>query len=93
VSPEVEKKMLLVGISRHEDTFKSREGPKRVEGEIMLFGDELYPTVGKDSGLVNVIAVDTDMGHDYMERITVARIHVKAWEDAAGDKIDCCMLA
>jgi Heterokaryon incompatibility protein (HET) len=81
VSPEAEKKMLLVGISRHEDTFKSREGPKRVEGEIRLF-DDVYLAVGKRSGLVNVIAVDTDMGHDYMERITAARIHVKAWEDA-----------
>lgn len=82
VSPEAEKKMLLVGISRNEDTFKAREGPKRVEGEIRLFDDEVYPAVGKGSALVNVMAVDMDMGHDYMERVTVARIHVKAWEDA-----------
>ena len=82
VSLEAEKKMILVGISRHEDTFKPREGPKRVEGEIKLFDDEVYAPIGKDSALVNVIAVDTDMGHDYMERITVARIHLKAWENA-----------
>jgi hypothetical protein len=29
-----------------------------------------------------VLAVDLDMVHDYGERVTVARIHAKAWEDA-----------
>lgn len=79
---DAESKMLLVGISRHEDTFRKRAGPNRVEGEIELFDDEVYPAVGKGSGLVNVLAVDLDMGHDYGERVTVARIHAQAWEDA-----------
>jgi hypothetical protein len=47
-----------------------------------LFDDEVYPAVGKGSGLVNVLAVDLDMGYDYGERVTIARIHAKAWEDA-----------
>lgn len=82
MSTHAESKMLLVGISRHEDTFRARAGPNRVEGGIKLFDDEVYPAVGKGSGLVNVLAVDLDMGHDYDERVTIARIHAKAWEDA-----------
>ncbi|KAF1960522.1 HET-domain-containing protein [Byssothecium circinans] len=82
VSPEAEKKMMFVGISRCEDTFKAREGPKRVEGEIEIFDGGVYGKVGRGSGLVNVVAVDGDMGHEYAERVTVARIHVKAWEEA-----------
>jgi hypothetical protein len=82
MSADAESKMLLVGISRHEDTFRARAGPNRVEGEIKLFDDEVYPAVGKGSGLVNVLAVDLDMGHGYGERVTIARIHAKAWEDA-----------
>ncbi|KAL1797094.1 hypothetical protein ACET3X_003700 [Alternaria dauci] len=42
VSPDAEKKMMFVGISRCEDTFKAREGPKRVEGEIEIFDDRAY---------------------------------------------------
>ena len=79
VSPGAEKNMMFVGISRCEDTFKAREGPKRVEGEI---DEGVYGKVGKGSGLVNVVVVDGDMGHEYAERVTVARIHVKAWEEA-----------
>jgi hypothetical protein len=82
LSTDAESKMLLVGISRHEDTFRKRAGPNRVEGEIKLFDEVHYPAVGKGSGLVNVLAVDLDMVHDYGERVTVARIHAKAWEDA-----------
>jgi hypothetical protein len=82
MSTNAESRMLLVGISRHEDTFRARAGPNRVEGEIKLFDDEVYPAVGKGSGLVNVLAVDLDMGHDYGERVTIARVHAKAWEDA-----------
>lgn len=82
MSTETESKMLLVGISRHKDTFWARAGPKRVEGEIKLFDDEAYPAVGESSGLVNVLAVNLDMGYDYGERVTVARIHAKAWENA-----------
>lgn len=74
--------MMFVGISRAEDTFKAREGPKRVEGEIEIFDGEVYPKVGRGSGIVNCVVVDKDMGHEYMERITVARIHRRAWEEA-----------
>jgi hypothetical protein len=82
VSPEAEKKMMFVGISRGEDTFKAREGPKRAEGEIEIFDGGVYEKVGRGSGLVNIVVVDEDMGHEYAERVTVARIHVKAWERA-----------
>jgi hypothetical protein len=82
VSPEAEKNMMFVGINRCEDTFKAREGPKRVEGEIEIFDGGVYGKVGRGSGLVNVVVVDGDMGHEYVERVTVARIHVKAWEEA-----------
>lgn len=81
ISPAAESKMTLVAVSRHEDTFAARRGPSRVEGEIELFG-EGYPTVGLGSGLVNVMAMDEDMGHSFGERMTVARIHVRAWEEA-----------
>ncbi len=52
-----------------------------MEGDIELFDEEVYPAVGEGSGLVNVLAVDLDMGHDYGERVTIARIHAKAWEN------------
>ncbi|RYP48701.1 hypothetical protein DL769_011176 [Monosporascus sp. CRB-8-3] len=81
-STDAESKMILVGVSRHEDTFSARNGPYRVEGRIKLFDDEVYPAVGKGSGLVNVLAVDLDIGHEFGERITVARIHARAWEEA-----------
>lgn len=74
--------MLLVGISRHKEMFRVSAGPNRVEGEIKLFDDEVYPAVKKGSGLVNVLVVDFDIGHDYGERMTVARIHTKAWGGA-----------
>src|SRR5262249_11896024 len=82
ISPEAEKKMVLVGVSRHEDAMTPRTGPYRVEGQISLFDDEVYPDVGRGSGLVNFVAVDLDMGHEFGERITVGRVHAKAWEEA-----------
>ena len=82
MSPDAESKMLFVGINQHGDIWRPRKGPDRVEGEIYLFDDDVYPAAGKGSGLVNVLAIDLDMGHAYAERITVARIHVKAWEEA-----------
>ena len=82
-SPQAKSKMLLVGISQHGDIYRPRKGPSRVEGEVRLFDETVYPSVGKGSGLINVLAIDLDMpGHKYAERITVARIHVKAWEEA-----------
>lgn len=82
MSADAESKMLLVGINQHGDTFRPRKGPNRVEGEIRMFDEDEYPHKGKGSGLVNVLAIDLYMGHAYAERITVARIHVKAWEEA-----------
>ena len=82
MSADAESKMLFVGINQHEDIWRPRPGPNRVEGGIRMFDDDVYLAVGKGSGLVNVLAIDLDMGHEYAERITVARIHVKAWEEA-----------
>ena len=82
MSRDAESKILLVGINQHGDTFRPRKGPNRVEGEIRMFDEDEYPDRGKGSGLVNVLAIDLSMGHAYAERITVARIHVKAWEEA-----------
>lgn len=82
MSADAESRMQLVGISQHGDTFHPRRGPSRVEGEIRVFDEAEYPSVAKGSGLVNVLAIDLDMGHEYAERITVAWIHVKAWEEA-----------
>ncbi len=82
MSAAAESKMQFVGISQHEDTFRPRKGPNRVEGEIRISDKAQYPSVGEGSGLVNVLAVDLNVGHDYAARITVARIHVKAWEEA-----------
>jgi hypothetical protein len=31
---------------------------------------------------VNVLAVDEDMGDEFGERMTVGRMHVRAWEEA-----------
>ena len=82
MSAAAESKILFVGINQHGDTWRPRAGPNRVEGEIRMFDADVYPAAGKGSGLVNVLAIDLDMGHAYAERITVARIHVKAWEEA-----------
>ncbi len=82
VSPTAEAKMIFVAVNQHAATYQPRKGPSRVEGEIRLFDEEVYPPAGPGSGLVNVLAVDEDMGHEYGERITVARIHEKAWEEA-----------
>ena len=81
-SAVAESKMLFVGINQHGDIWRARKGPNKIKGEIHMFDEDVYPAVGKGSGLVNVLAIDLDMGHAYAERITVARIHVKAWEEA-----------
>lgn len=47
-----------------------------------MFDEDVYPMVGKGSELVNVLAIDLDMGYEYADRMTVPRIHVKAWEEA-----------
>ena len=81
LNAEAESKMILVGVSRHDAIWDSC-GPYRAEGEIKLFDEKVYPVSGTGSGLINVIAVDLDMGHEFGERITVARIHALAWEEA-----------
>ena len=82
ISVDAESKMLVVGINQHGDTWRSRAGPNRVEGEICMFDGDVYPAAGRGSGLVNVLAIDLDIGHAYAERVTVARIHSMAWEEA-----------
>jgi hypothetical protein len=71
----------MVAISYYGDAHKPRKGPNRVEGEIRIFDDQVFPAVGPGSGLVNVLVVDMDMGHPHGvgDRCTVAVIHVKAW--------------
>ena len=86
ISTDAERKMILVGVSRHEDTFSARRGSNRAEGEIKLFDDGVHPTVGTGSSLVNVLAVDLDMGHEFGERITVARIHARVGGGGAGSE-------
>lgn len=84
LSPAAEAKITFVGLScQSGDVTRSSLEPLYFDGEpIALFDTEAYPESGSGSGLVNVLAVDLDMGHEYGERITVARIHQKAWEAA-----------
>ncbi|KAG4436544.1 hypothetical protein IFR05_007982 [Cadophora sp. M221] len=72
---------LLVAISRNEETGRSYKGPSRVEGEIPMFNRDVYPSAGPGSGMVNALVVSW-AGSDVGERVTVARIHAKAWEEA-----------
>ncbi|KAL5325294.1 hypothetical protein ACEPPN_006419 [Leptodophora sp. 'Broadleaf-Isolate-01'] len=72
---------LLVAISRNEETGRPYKGPSRVEGEIPLFNRDVYPSAGPGSGMVNALVVSW-AGSDVGERVTVARIHAKAWEEA-----------
>lgn len=82
VSPAAESKMMLVGISKHDAANEEVKGPSCVEGEIELFNRFVYPKVGPGNGLVNVLVVDKDMGYEFGERVTVARIYEQAWEAA-----------
>ncbi|KAF2685129.1 HET-domain-containing protein [Lentithecium fluviatile CBS 122367] len=77
-----ESKMIFVAVSEEEDMAVARKGSYRVEGEIKMFDETVYPSTGAGSGLINVLVVDEDMGHEYGERVTVVRIHAKAWEEA-----------
>ncbi|KAJ9634623.1 hypothetical protein H2199_008908 [Coniosporium tulheliwenetii] len=78
---EKQKPRELVAISRLGDVYKRREGPSRVEGEIELFDEHEFPATGPGSGMVNVLVIEWDC--EVAERIAVARIHVRAWEEAA----------
>jgi hypothetical protein len=44
--------------------------------------DDVYPAIGPESGLINCLMIDEDWDHGYGERVSVAKIHVKAWEAA-----------
>ncbi|KAK4208729.1 HET-domain-containing protein [Rhypophila decipiens] len=84
LSSGAEAKMILVGVSSQSgDATRSALEPLYPEEEpITMFDAEVYAESGHESGVVNVVAVDLDMGHEYGERITVARIHQKAWQVA-----------
>lgn len=84
ISPEAESKIDMLEISRYGDAYRPRKGPSLVEGPISIFDDEVFPSVGTGSGLVNVLVVDFDMGlpDGIGERCTVAVIHSAAWEAA-----------
>ncbi|KAI3324036.1 hypothetical protein HD806DRAFT_544083 [Xylariaceae sp. AK1471] len=77
-----EEKMIFVGVSCHDDMYIARKGPYRAERTVKLFDDEVYPAVGKGSGLVNVLALDLDVEHKFCERVTVVRIYAQAWDQA-----------
>ncbi|KAF4458951.1 heterokaryon incompatibility (HET) domain-containing [Fusarium albosuccineum] len=94
MSPDAESKIGMVEISRYGDAYRRRKGPSRVEGPIPLFDEETFPAVGAGSGLVNILAVDWDMGlpDGIGERCTVAVIHSKAWEAAGPKEKEICLV-
>jgi len=72
----------FIAISTHSETERAYRGPDRIEGEIPLFDKDTYPSTGEGSGLVNVLMVSWSAGAEVAERVTVARVHAKTWEDA-----------
>ncbi|KAH7076975.1 heterokaryon incompatibility protein-domain-containing protein [Paraphoma chrysanthemicola] len=72
----------FIGIAQYGETKGEYLGPKRVEGNITLFDDEVYPSTGSGSGLVDSLLVAWTK-HGVAERRSVARIHAQAWEKAA----------
>lgn len=91
VNKKAEGMMRMVAVSVHDDLpegkkgsawMAGRPGPSCVDGPERLFDGSIFPAIGKGSGLVNVLVVDDDVGHEYSERMTVARIHVRAWKSA-----------
>ena len=81
---KAESRIHMVGVSEYGDVDRRREGPSRVEGEIRLFDDKAFPATGPGSGIVNILAVDTDLKNRRAVgyRVTVAMVHGKAWERA-----------
>ncbi|KAK5652244.1 hypothetical protein OQA88_10741 [Cercophora sp. LCS_1] len=76
-----EAELSFVGIGRHRETGIPYRGPNRVEGDIPLFDRSVYEASGSESGVVDALVIA--WGEDgTARRITVARIHVKAWEAA-----------
>ncbi|KAH8590650.1 hypothetical protein B0O99DRAFT_691431 [Bisporella sp. PMI_857] len=84
MSPGSEAKIDLLEISRYGPAYRPRDGPYLVEGPISIFDKDEFPSVGPESGLINILAVDLDMGlpDGIGERCTVAVIHSAAWEAA-----------
>ncbi|OAQ69830.1 heterokaryon incompatibility protein (HET) domain-containing protein [Pochonia chlamydosporia 170] len=85
MSPDSEANIDLLEISRYGPMHCHRDGPSLVEGPISMFDKDEYPEFGSGSGLVNILAVDLDMGlpDGIGERCTVAVIHSAAWEAAS----------
>ena len=83
-NPEHDKKLTLVGISAHGECSRPRQGPGSTEGWIPLWDDNRFPSVGPQSGWVNVMVVDEDGVYldGFSSRYTVAIIHKAAWEEA-----------
>ncbi|KAK4108545.1 hypothetical protein N656DRAFT_784053 [Canariomyces notabilis] len=74
----------FIGIVRHGETDIPFKGPNRVEGDIPLFDRSAYKACGPGSGVVDALLVvwDKDQRDCIARRVSVARIHVKAWERA-----------
>ncbi|PGH05335.1 hypothetical protein GX51_03056 [Blastomyces parvus] len=72
----------LVAISKSADVnaHEVRHGLQRVEGEIDVFDKHEFPATGRGSSVVNALIVQWD--HELSERITVAQVHIRAWEEA-----------
>lgn len=84
MSPEAERNIELVEVSTYGDAYDERRGPYLVEGPISMFDNQTFPATGLGSSLVNVLAVDFDMGlpEGIGERCSIAVIHSVAWEAA-----------
>lgn len=74
----------FVGIVKHWETGVPFKGPNRVEGDIPLFDLSVYRTSGPGTGVVDALLVVED-GEGIARRVSVARIHVKAWEGMGGE--------
>ncbi|EYB23189.1 hypothetical protein FG05_30587 [Fusarium graminearum] len=84
IYPDAEKKIIMLGVSEYGVCYRPREGPKCVEGVIPIFDKKMFPEQGSESGLVNVLIVDQNVGFSDSigERVSVAIIHKMAWEAA-----------
>ncbi|KAI1774166.1 heterokaryon incompatibility protein-domain-containing protein [Hypoxylon cercidicola] len=90
LDPRAESRIHMVGISTYRNVDRPLEGPSRVEGEIRLFDSKAFPAVGPNSGLVHVLVVDADLEKrdEVGYRVTVAVVHVEAWEKAGPRESD-----
>ncbi|WYZ42277.1 hypothetical protein EsH8_V_001172 [Colletotrichum jinshuiense] len=82
--PQHKEKLTLVGISAHGECNRPRQGLGRPGGAIALWDSDRFPSIGPQSGWVNVMVVDEDAGHQDMvsSRYTVAIIYKMAWDKA-----------